>query len=308
MGLTPLGCLYNGVVNWRLSKINPLKVSVPVVCVGNITMGGTGKTPTVIYLAQELRKYGYNPHVLTRGYGGHLSHAVKVDIKHHTPHEVGDEPMLIAQHVPVWRGSDRIQLADHAINDGATLLIMDDGLQNPSLYKDCSIGVFDAQSKIGNGRVFPAGPLRQSLRTGLSRTDLVLMLNGEDSSFEKMLIKEKKLPIYHGKFVTELCPDPKKKYLAFAGLGIPDKFFNFLREKDFNLSKQISYPDHHNYTSEDLSQLKLMSVSESLQLITTEKDAIKFPREFLKEVDIVSITLHVQSDQSFLDFLLNKLK
>lgn len=308
IGLAPLGWIYGTLVQTRLKFGSTTKVSVPVICVGNITLGGTGKTPSVIYLVGLLRNLGYTPHILTRGYGGTLEGITQVDPEKHTATQVGDEPLLLAKQAPVWRGKDRVAAAHQAIKAGATILIMDDGLQNPSLYKDISLAIFDGTSQIGNGQIFPAGPLRQSLRSGLDLSDGAFLLNFDNDDFQERLAELKAdTNLFAGRVQSDARPESGQKYLAFAGIGVPEKFFKTLRELGYPLGQTISYPDHHLYTPADLQQLKEKASSNSLKLITTEKDAIKLPSVFLNNVDVVRITLNFANEEGMIRWLQDKL-
>lgn len=312
--LAPLGWLYGAIVQARLKWSPSTKVSVPVICVGNITMGGTGKTPCVIHLVEILTSLGYTPHILTRGYGGNLAGIVRVNPENHTPSQVGDEPLLLARHAPVWRGKDRVAAAHQAIAAGATILIMDDGLQNPSLHKNISLAIFDGLSQIGNGHIFPAGPLRQSLKSGLSLIDSALLLTFDTSDFQNQLATIitknglKDIPLFPGKVQTDALPEKGQRYLAFAGIGVPEKFFKTLRDQGYPLAKTISFADHHVYSEEDLHYLEHSAQAENLCLITTEKDAIKLPSSFLKQIEIITIKLSFNQEKDMRKWLEIRLK
>lgn len=173
--LIPLGWIYNKVVQWRLLWGKQSKMSVPVICVGNLTLGGSGKTPTTMALANYLTKTGHTPHILSRGHGGKRTKTHRVT-PGDTAKEVGDEPLLLSRYAPVWIGRNRSQSAQRAIAAGATVLLMDDGFQNPHIYKNFSLVVVDGSRGFGNGFVFPAGPLRESIHDGLKRADAVLVV------------------------------------------------------------------------------------------------------------------------------------
>jgi tetraacyldisaccharide 4'-kinase len=169
---------------------------------------------------------------------------------------------------------------------------MDDGLQNPSLYKDVSLAVFEGISQVGNGRVFPAGPLRQSLSSGLRSVQGVLLLNFQDKAFQEYLErKRQKLSIFHGRIETSAVPTPGRSYVAFAGIGVPQKFFNLLAERGYPLVQTLSFPDHHPYTAQEQDELLTLAQREGAQLVTTEKDAVKLHPSFLDQVDVVEISL-----------------
>lgn len=312
--LAPLGWIYGAIVTFRRRWTKSTKVDVPVICVGNLTMGGSGKTPTVIALVELVRSWGYTPHILSRGYGGSLSknteESVLVDPTHHIAAEVGDEPLLLSQHAPTWVHRDRVLSAQKAIEAGATLLIMDDGLQNPGLYQDLKIAVFDGQSGIGNGQIFPAGPLRESLERGLKRIDICLLLHFKEipSWLASQSFQGK---IMHGYFETSVEPLKSKRYIAFAGIGYPQKFFQTLEEKGFSLIDKISFPDHHFYTDQDIEKLrsikdryeKELGLSEEIMLVTTEKDAVKLSKDFRELITVLPVKLNIQDSQGIRECL-----
>lgn len=299
--LSPLGWLYDAIVNSRLRWIRPTKVKVPVICVGNLSVGGVGKTPTVIALVTLLKEEGYTPHILSRGYGGKATGPLLVDPHHHTAKDVGDEPLLLATKAPTWIGKNRFLSAQKAVEAGATILVMDDGLQNPTLYQDLKIAVFDGLSGIDNGFVFPAGPLRQSLFSGLKRIDLALLIN-----FDNVPNWLGDIPALQGTIVTDQQPNPSKNYIAFAGIGNPLKFFKTLRDNGYLVTREIPFDDHHVYTDSDIDQLKSYCQSENHQLITTEKDAIKLPSTFKASVEVLSIRLTFQNEMLFKEIIREK--
>ncbi|MCF6305858.1 MAG: tetraacyldisaccharide 4'-kinase, partial [Rhodobacteraceae bacterium] len=169
--LAPAAAIWRGVTARRLAKGPRQKLSVPVVCIGNINIGGTGKTPATIALQSQLLETGINAHVVSRGYGGKASGPLRVDERLHSATQVGDEPLLMAAFGPVWVAKDRTAGTESAIKDGAQIILLDDGFQNPALHHDLSIVVIDAKTGFGNGRVIPAGPLREPLKSGLARAD-----------------------------------------------------------------------------------------------------------------------------------------
>ncbi|AIK97020.1 tetraacyldisaccharide 4'-kinase [Candidatus Odyssella acanthamoebae] len=282
--LSPLGWLYGQIVAWRLRGAKN-KVRVPVICVGNLTLGGSGKTPTVIALAQEFQRLGHTPHVLSRGYGGKSYQALKVDTGHHTAAEVGDEAFLLAEIAPTWVGANRYRSAQAAINAGATMLIMDDGLQNPTLHQDFKIAVFDGQIPLINKKIFPAGPLREDFSKGLQRIDHLLLLN-----FTGCPVWAGQLPYTLATTISEQIPT-QDRYLAFAGIGYPEKFFKLLEKKGFNIIETYSFADHHPYSLEDINKLTQKAKKMKAQLITTEKDLVKIPKSAKKNIQPLKIRL-----------------
>ena len=284
--LSPFGWIYGMIVLCRLRRSQP-KLDVPVLCVGNLTLGGSGKTPVVIGLVQALRKQGHVPHILTRGYGGKGWQSVQVDLKKHTAEDVGDEPILLASHAPTWVGGNRYASGQQAIKTGATVLVMDDGLQNPSLYQDIKIGVFDGSIPMDNTYTFPAGPLRENFLKGLRRLDIMVLLN-----FEEQPIWSDSDRYVIGQTVTDQQPD-SSSYIAFAGIGYPDKFFNLLDKMGFNVIERLSYPDHHSYSNQEIEMLLEKAKNKQAQLITTEKDLVKFPKNVKKNIQPLKIRLEL---------------
>ncbi len=282
--LAPLGWLYGFIVLRRLSGHKP-KLSVPVLCIGNLTLGGAGKTPVVCGLADVLTRQGHVPHILTRGYGGKGWQSVQVDPKRHSAEDVGDEPLLLAGYAPTWVGKNRYESGLRAIEQGATILLMDDGLQNATVFQDVKIGVFDGTIPLINTTVFPAGPLREPFASGLKRLDLIILLN-----FETEPTWADSRRCFIGKTTTDQKPETSA-YLAFAGIGYPEKFFNLLDQSGFTVVERISYPDHHVYSKADVDFLLTTAKKKKAQLITTEKDLVKFPKNVKKNIHSLKIRL-----------------
>ncbi|WP_343560337.1 tetraacyldisaccharide 4'-kinase [Kiloniella sp. b19] len=305
--LMPLGWLYSTTGLLRRALTKPARAKCPVVCVGNLTVGGSGKTPLVAALAEALIKEGFNPHILSRGYGGKLSSPtpVRVDPTHHKAGDVGDEPLLLSYIAPVWIGSDRTRSARQATEASADILIMDDGFQNPGLHKDFSIIVVDAGYGFGNERVMPAGPLRENLHSGFKRADLIVTIGRSQTT-----LSTGELPVVEG--VLKPCPRTASRLngrdvLAFAGIGRPEKFHDSLRELGARVVETKDFPDHHPYSPAELKTLHDQAEASGLQLVTTEKDAIKLSAEMRKNVEILPVRLEWQDPKAFQD-LLNRLQ
>jgi tetraacyldisaccharide 4'-kinase len=273
--LSPVGTAYGAITGARMARTGA-RAQVPVICVGNLTVGGAGKTPTAIAVAQVLLSEGARPFFLSRGYGGALAGPVRVTPQHRAA-DVGDEPLLLTGIAPTVVARDRIQGAQLAFGEGASVIVMDDGFQNPSLIKDCSLVVLDGERGIGNGRVFPAGPLRAPLNAQLTRASALLVI-GEASAKASDVIaraQARGLPILYGR----LAPDPdaiaalvNKKVLAFAGIAYPMKFFDTLAASGVAASVKRAFPDHHPFTSADVRALLEQAKHQDLLLVTTEKD------------------------------------
>ncbi len=297
--LLPLGWVYGTVTAWRMRRARPYQASCPVFCVGNITAGGTGKTPVSIALAEILKSMGKHPFFISRGYGGKLK-GVLVDEKKHTPFDVGDEPLLLAQTAPVVINPNRAEAAKLALQNGADCLIMDDGFQNPTLHKDFSFLVFDGAYGIGNGRVLPAGPLRESFEGGVQRAQALIIL-GQDV---QNLAQKTKLPVLRGQIVPVSPQKNKKPVLAFAGIGHPEKFYRSLEECGFDVAATRDFPDHHFYEEAELDALVEEAKQHDLEIYTTSKDYVKISAKFKPLIKVLGI--RVEFDDQRVKRLLKK--
>ena len=275
--LTPLSWIYGYATQRRIDKTVPLDPGIPVICVGNASVGGTGKTPVAAHilsmlLANKLRAYG-----LTRGYGGRERGPVLVT-KDHTAADVGDEPLLLARHAPVWVAAGRDDGARAAAAGGAQVLVMDDGHQNPLLEKTLSLLVVDAQIGFGNNHVVPAGPLREPVHRALSRTDaIILMKPYKEFEPDPKLLDQFGDRVVLPAYLAPTAPLPPGPLFAFAGIGRPNKFFDALRRAGAELVEGLGYPDHHVYSQSDLQSLQALAREYKAQLITTEKDFVRLP-------------------------------
>jgi tetraacyldisaccharide 4'-kinase len=276
--LAPAGLLY-GAVSGRRMQHKGAGAGVPVICVGNYSLGGAGKTPTVIALVKLLRGSGETPVVLSRGYGGRLAGPVRVDPAQHAAADVGDEPLLLARNAIVIVSRDRVAGADAARKAGASVIVMDDGFQNPSLRKDVRLIVIDSNRGVGNGRVFPAGPLRAPLAAQLDRTD-VIIVSGDGPAAGHIAAEVEA----RGGLVLKarIVPAPEaiaalrgKRALAFAGIGDPERFFATLRASNIEVPMTRSFADHYPFTVDEIGQLADEARAASLTLVTTEKDFVR---------------------------------
>ncbi|MFT8419478.1 MAG: tetraacyldisaccharide 4'-kinase [Acetobacter sp.] len=282
------------------------RAPVPVLCCGNMTVGGTGKTTVVIDLVQRLLARGCRPHVLTRGYGGHVPDGTRVDPAAHTAWHVGDEPLLLAALCPVWVGGDRAVSARRAVRAGADCLIMDDGFQNPSVVKTVSLLVVDGAVGLGNGHVLPAGPLRERAVDALARADAVLMIGADQTGMAQSVGD---VPVVWAHLEQSAIPEALRgrSCVAFAGIGRPEKFFNGLRGAGLSVRDALSFPDHYAYSKRDMQRLGALAQRLDAQLVTTPKDAMRLPASFRQNVVEVGVRLVWQDQQapeSLLDTLL----
>ncbi len=286
--LSPLAAVYTATTHRRLRKGPWTQVSVPVICIGNINVGGTGKTPTVIALLDQLRDMGIQAHVVSRGYGGSEAGPIRVDERQHTAQQVGDEPLLIAAFGPCWVARNRRAGAEAAIAAGAQVILLDDGLQNPSLHKDLSVVVVDAATGFGNGRVMPAGPLREPLAEGLARADLVISIGDHEAQSSFDVNKER--------WQAEILPLPtgmdwSGRYIAFAGIGRPGKFFATLKALGADIISTHEFDDHEPYSAPVIQRLISEADAKSAQLVSTEKDIVRLPPDLRRHVIALPVRL-----------------
>ncbi|MES5484229.1 tetraacyldisaccharide 4'-kinase [Bradyrhizobium sp. INPA03-11B] len=273
--LSPLAALYGAVAARRMRQ-SGADAGITVICVGNYHVGGAGKTPTVLALAKLLRELDERPVVLSRGYGGRLAGPVKVDRERHTAADVGDEPLMMAATLPVVVSRDRAAGLALARAQDASVILMDDGFQNPSVLKDACLIVIDGARGVGNGRVIPAGPLRAPLSPQLARTDALIVV-GEGNAAAKIAadLASRGKPVLS----SHLKPDQASlaalrgtRTLAFAGIGDPARFFNTLHSSGVDVVRSQAFPDHHAFTADEIEQLTADAKADALTLVTTEKD------------------------------------
>lgn len=284
--LAPLGALYAWSVARRIRKARPVQAGIPVICVGNLSVGGTGKTPVCQALAASLSAMGYRVATLSRGYGGSLKGPLRVDPQRHGANEVGDEPLLLAQVAEAWIGRDRAAAAAAIADSGADIILMDDGHQNPGLHKDCSIVVVDGVTGWGPGSIFPAGPLREPVSTGLARADAVIVMMPDSDTppdYHRLGLAELEIPVFQA-WLAPTAPPPDGPLIAFAGIGRPQKVFDGLSAAGARLSETAEFPDHHAYSQNDLSRLAALADAHQARLVTTEKDWVRLDAGLRKDV------------------------
>jgi tetraacyldisaccharide 4'-kinase len=308
--LAPFAVVYGAVAARRMARKGST-AGVPVVCVGNPTVGGAGKTPTALAVARMLAADGETPVFLTRGYGGRIAGPVRVDPVQHRAADVGDEPLLLARVAPTIVAHDRVAGARAAVAAGASVIVMDDGFQNPALAKDFSVLVVDGRRGIGNGWAIPAGPLRAPLGAQLDRAQALIVV-GEGGAPNVMdEVRQRALPVFGAK----LAPDSAfiaslagKRVLAFAGIGDPEKFFATLRAQDVTVAAARGFDDHHRYTRADAQGLCAEAERDGLNLVTTEKDLVRMQGDddvvsLARQSRALPVTLTLDDDDGFRSLL-----
>jgi tetraacyldisaccharide 4'-kinase len=314
--LAPIAAIYGAAAASRMRRLG-MRAGVPVICVGNFTLGGTGKTPLAIWLARMLAESGMTPALLSRGYGGNLAGPVRVDPAQHTSADVGDEPLLLARAATTVIARDRAAGAKAAVEAGASAIVMDDGLQNPALTKDFTIAVVDGTRGLGNGRVFPAGPLRAPLAAQLPHAD-ALMVIGDATGARDVIdaASARGARVFYGRLEPDratLAALHGRKVLAFAGIGNPEKFFATLASAGIDAPVRKGFPDHHRYSAHDAAALIAQADRDGLDLLTTEKDLARIAGDpqlaaLAARAKALPVALTLQDAADFRGFVLSKIR
>ncbi len=305
--LSPLSSLYSLGSSLRGALASSQKVTVPVLCIGNLVVGGAGKTPTALSIATIIKSQGKNVHFLTRGYGGRVTSPTLVDFSKHTAVEVGDEALLLANVAPTWVARNRVAGAKAAVQDGAEVIIMDDGLQNPYLEKDLALLVIDGQQGLGNGKVLPAGPLREPIVWGLQRVQAVVLI-GEDQRQVTELVKRANKPLLTATVIPEnesVKLIKGQSVIAFAGIGFPEKFFAMLEKYGARVLEHHSFQDHYAYRENDLSELVHRANKRGALVITTAKDKVRVPKGLHSSIQVFNIQVKFD-DQDVLEKIIQQ--
>ncbi len=291
--LVPAGCVYALATRMRVRKPG-WRAPVPVICVGNVGIGGAGKTPVALALARMLAARGRNPHFLTRGYRGREAGPLRVDPAKHSARDVGDEPLLLARAAPTWVARDRAAGARAAAEAGAGCIVMDDGHQNPSLVKDLSLVVVDGGYGFGNERVIPAGPLREPVAAGIARADAIILVGTDETEAARHFAGK---PV-HG---ARIVPDDEgqrfagKSVVAFCGIGRPDKFFATLKSLGARIAEEMPYPDHHAFSDEEIMFILEVAARHGAAAVTTEKDFARLSPDARRMVETLPVRIEFEA-------------
>ena len=284
--LAPLGIAWDVASRLRRALARPYRAAVPVICVGNLVAGGSGKTPVVLALAGLIGTSGVAVHIVTRGYGGRLGGPVRVDPRCHDAAAVGDEALLIAASSPCWVAKDRAAGVRAAVAAGAAAILLDDGFQNPGIEKDLALIVVDAEYGFGNGRVIPAGPLREPAALGLARADAVVLLgDGEPAG-----VRGSGCPVFR----AELEPVDGVRFagarvVAFAGIGRPEKFVASLKRVGASVIAAYPFPDHHPFSDVEIARLRHAAEKGAARLVTTAKDWVRLPARLREGIEVLEV-------------------
>lgn len=301
--------LYQLGQNMNLGSRHTNTVDIPVICIGNITAGGSGKTPTIIALHKLLIKYNIfqSPYFLSRGYGGSENQTRCIDIQDDAK-EVGDEPLLLASHSKTIISVNRYNGAKLMCELGADCILMDDGFQNASLHKDISLLVIDGTTGLGNKKLLPSGPLREPINSAFERTQAVVIIGDDQTNIMSLIPAH--IPTFNASIQV---PDMQtinreQKYVAFAGLGHPQKFYNTLKQNNMNIATFHEFADHHPYSPKDMNKLINEAQQNNAKLLTTEKDFQRIPHDYRNNIDTFPIELVWEDEGSVINFLKNELK
>jgi tetraacyldisaccharide 4'-kinase len=280
--LVPLAALYGAAAAFRM-QARGRGAGVPVICLGNLTVGGAGKTPAALAVAELLHAARERPFFLSRGYGGKLAGPVRVNPALHRAADVGDEPLLLARLAPTVVARDRVAGAKLAQFAGASVIVMDDGLQNSALAKDLAVLLLDGRRGIGNGHIIPAGPLRAPIGMQLDRVQAIIVVGPPNASAAILEgARHRRIAIFHARFEPDrnvIAAIGKRKVLAFAGIGDPEKFFTTLGDAGIDIAVREGFPDHHRYTAADAQGLVARAQAANRMLVTTEKDMMRLAGE-----------------------------
>jgi tetraacyldisaccharide 4'-kinase len=303
--MMPLSYIYDYWTQKRIYEAKVEYIGAPVISIGNITLGGTGKTPITLEICNIVNDLWGKPAIVSRGHGGEIIDAIKVDINSHNAKNVGDEPIMMAHYNDVFIGRNRPIAAKLAIENGAKIIILDDAHQNPYLHKNLSFVVIDGAVGFGNHQICPAGPLRETIETGLKRADAIIWVGNRE--LEKEELEDFHKPIFY----ADIKPQKTQysgKYLAFCGIGRPHKFENSLKEANVEILDLIPFADHHYFKPNELKNLQNRANELGAKLITTEKDYVRLPKEFAQNCEVFKIKIEFHNPKYLREYISTILK
>ena len=294
---------------WVLGSILRKKKSynfnnIKIIKVGNVVAGGSGKTPTVVSIVKKLANSKYQVHIISRGYKGSIKKSTLVNTDIHSYKEVGDESVILSKIAPTWIGNNRIESIKNAQKMGAKIVVLDDGIQDTSIKGDLNLLVFNGLQGLGNGKIIPAGPLREKLSDSIKKCHLSIIIDEDINNIANKL--NNLLPIIKAKINIEseyLNNFKNKNVVAFCGLGFPEKFFKTIKEIGCNIRYKKSFPDHYQYKEKDLKELIDIAIKYNSLLITTEKDHIKILKKYRNRIYYFPITVDFINDKIINDKL-----
>ena len=301
--LTPLSFIW--IIGSFINKKKSIKFNIPIIKVGNVVAGGAGKTPTVLSLTERLINSKINVHIICKGYKSSAKKSVQVNTKIHTYKEVGEEALICATIAPTWVGKKRSDSINNAINSGADLVILDDGLQDESIYSNLNIIIFNGYQGIGNGRIIPAGPMRESFSKAINKSHLALIIDKDVNNISKLI--NNRLPVIQSNLIIEekyINNFKNKNVIAFCGIGYPEKFYNSLKKIGCRILYTKSFADHYHYSEKDIKYLLKKSQDLNALLITTEKDHIKIMKHFKSRIYYFPIKIELHNYKILDDLLI----
>jgi tetraacyldisaccharide 4'-kinase len=304
--LYPLSLIYQALHRLRWYLTTPVKSSTPIICIGNTGLGGAGKTPTALAIGRLFDDLGVSCKYLTRGYGGTEQGPLLVNSLYHTASQVGDEPLLLAKNHPTIMAKNRVKGLSLIKEKNTQVIIMDDGYQNPSLEKKLHLLVIDGQRGFGNNLVFPAGPLRETLSMAFERASAIILI-GEASEEVKEALQPLTCPVFKAKMTITPPSTLEGNLCAFAGIAFPEKFFNSLKDRGFNIIETTSFPDHHVYDDMEYQGLQRKTRSLGATLVTTEKDYVRLNASQKRFVTPIPLVLEWKDEEAIKAFLKTRL-
>ena len=303
--LLPFSFLYFliSIINKKIKKTN--KIGIPVICVGNINTGGSGKTPFVIYLANLLKKRKINAHIVSRGYLGKSNDTIKINVKKHSYKDVGDEALLLAKETTTWVSKNKFEGTLMATLNGADVVILDDGLQNYSIHQNLKIMIVDGRFGFGNQFLLPSGPLRETISSGIKKSDMLIIFNKDENDIEKK-IKNKITIIHANSKIKNFSQLKNKKIVGFSGIGRSEKFHSSLKDQKLNIINFFPYPDHYSYNKKEINNLINYAKKNNAVLVSTLKDKQRINFDQRKKISFLDLEIEIKKEKNIINFFKKK--